>query len=410
MFHRDDHFTYEAMLAVTQSILEESAFAYQSGDEQKAKMLKTFALRCQNAKSYDSVLALASRKRSFTVDDSLLDADPWKLSVKNGVIDLKTGELNPHSPSDFITKQSPVVFDSEAKCPLWESFIGSAFNHDTEMIAYLKRIFGYTLTGSNELHDCFIHTGIGLNGKSTALSTIQKLLGTYAVSAHSSTISQRQSGSMTNDIARLAGARFVNIGELPENARLCEQDLKGWVGGDKITARLLHKEFFEFTPVFKLHITSNFRPTLTDSGNGMFRRLKLISWKVSVAPEKIDVDLPNKLTSELSGILNWCLEGLKDYLANGINTPLSVTEDVNSYRYEQDAIAQFLSENTVIQEGYNTKSKDLYAAYTQWTLATGRHALNTTRFGNALRTKDLKSHKSSGLIVYAGIALIPNYY
>lgn len=405
VYSKNDTFPADCCFLVTEAIVEESRTAYSSGDTSKGKALYAFARKSQNMRAYSQVLALAAHKEAFRINTNQFDRDVWKFGVKNGLVDLKTEELSPYKSSDYITKQSPVLFEVDAQCPQWDAFLLSAFNHDKDMVDYLARVIGYTLSGSIDAQSLWLHYGAGANGKSTFLSVITKLAGDYATTATSATIMQRQTGSMTNDLARLQGARLVSINELEDGKRLNEAEVKNMTGGEVITARFLHSEFFEFVPEFKLHLTSNYRPTITDTSHGMWRRLKLIHWAVVVAPENQDTDLGNKLSSELSGILNWALAGSRDYLENGMQTPARVEDDVNKYRLEQDAIAQFIEDRCVLGSGLKVKARDIYATYKNWCDETNRYALNQTKFGLKLSEKKLEKKKTGGIFVYSGIVV-----
>lgn len=410
MYFHDKNYPYEAALLVTEAIIEESIQAYKAGDETRAKALKSFATKSQNMRAYDAVLALASHKNAFCVDANMFDRDVWALGLVNGLLDLRTGVLRAYRPSDYVTKCAGAVFVEGATCPQWESFLMGAFNHDTEMVKYLARVVGYTLSGSTDAQCLWLHYGHGSNGKSTFMNVLSTLLGDYATTSNASTIMSKPTSNISNDVARLKGARLVMINELEDGKRLAEAEIKNMTGGEQLTARHLHQEYITFYPQFKLHLTSNYKPSVYDNSHGLWRRINLVSWSVIVKEEEQDKHLFDKLKGELSGVLNWALSGLQDYLKNGLQPPQSVVNDTAEFRAEMDSIGQFIETyccvnraDKELREGAST----LYAKYSEWAKETGRQAINSTRFGNNLKDKGFTSLKTRGVMVYCGIALKP---
>jgi putative DNA primase/helicase len=238
------------------------------------------------------------------------------------------------------------------------------------------------------------------------MNVLSALMSDYATTANASTIMSKPTSSISNDVARLKGARLVFIDELEEGKRLAEAEIKTMTGGGALTARYLHQEFITFYPQFKLHLTSNYKPSVYDNSHGLWRRINLINWAVIVKEADQDKQLFDKLKGELSGILNWALAGLQDYLKNGLQTPQSVLNATAEFRTEMDSIGLFLEECTVSGDNiFRVKSGELYARYALWVKETGRNAVNTTRFGNNLKDKGFESLKTGGVIVYKNLAL-----
>lgn len=405
MYFQDDNLPFELVRLICEDIMADAKAAHNAGNDTLAKALKNFANRSQNIHAYDNVLALAKRKPDFYVDASKFDADIWALGLPNGVLDLRTGKLRAYTPDDYITKSAGAAFVDGAGCPLFESFLLKAFAENTSMVKYLQRVIGYTLTGDTQAQCLWIHVGHGRNGKSTFMTVLNALLGDYATTANASTVMHKPAGSASNDVARLKGARLVNINELEDGKRLAEAEIKNMVGGDLLVARGLFKEYIQFYPQFKLHLTSNYTPSVADAGLGFWRRINLIRWNVIVAENDIDTQLAHKLKGELSGILNWALAGLQDYLAHGLQTPQSVLNDTQEYQLESDVLAQFIEACCVTDKTFKEKSAALYDAFSKFCDASGRVPYNTTRFGKALAVKGFESYKSSGLMAYKGLAL-----
>ena len=409
MYFQDKNFPYEACLLVTEAIIEESIQAHIAENEPKAKALKAFATKSQNLRAYESMLALATHKPAFCIDASKFDSDIWAMGLPNGLLDLRTATIRSYRPNDYVTKCGGAVFEEAATCPLWESFLLKSFNHDIEMVSYLARVIGYTFSGSTEAQCLWLHYGAGSNGKSTFMNVLSALMGDYATTANASTIMSKPTSNISNDVARLKGARLVMINELEDGKRLAEAEIKTMTGGEALTARYLHQEFITFYPQFKLHLTSNYKPSVYDNSHGLWRRINLIKWAVIVKEADQDKQLFDKLKSELSGILNWALAGLQDYQKNGLQTPKSVLNDTAEFRAEMDSIGQFVEACCYVDVEARGKSSELYARYSEWAKETGRQPVNNMRFGSSLKDKGFTNYKSSGVMVYKGIAVMPDY-
>jgi putative DNA primase/helicase len=409
MYYQDKNYPYEAALLVTEAIIEESIQAYKAGDEAKAKALKSFATKSQNMRSYESMLALATHKPAFCVDASMFDRDIWSMGVVNGLLDLRTGTLRDYRPNDYVTKSAGVVYVETATCPQWEAFLLKSFNHDTQMVSYLARVIGYTLSGSTKAQCLWLHYGAGSNGKSTFMNVLSALMGDYATTANASTIMSKPTSNISNDVARLKGARLVMINELESGKRLAEAEIKTMTGGEALAARFLHSEFITFYPQFKLHLTSNYKPSVYDNSHGLWRRINLINWAVIVKDADQDKQLFDKLKGELSGILNWALSGLQDYLQNGLKTPQNVLNATAEFRTEMDSIGQFIETYCYVDSEARGKASELYAKYSEWAKETGRQPVNSMRFGNSLKDKGYTNYKSVGVMVYKGVAVRPDY-
>lgn len=405
MYYQDKNFPYEACKLVTDAIFAESVVAYNAGDEAKAKLLKNFATKSQNMRVYESVLSLATHKREFYIDASEFDRDVWAMGLPNGLLDLRTRTLRDYRPSDYVTKCAGADFVEAASCPQWETFLLKAFNNDKEMVNYLARVVGYSLSGSTEAQCLWLHYGAGSNGKSTFMNVLSALMGDYATTANASTIMSKPTSNISNDVARLKGARLVTINELEDGKRIAEAEIKNMTGGEALTARYLHQEFITFYPQFKLHLTSNYKPSVYDNSHGLWRRLNLIKWEVIVKEADQDKQLFAKLKGELSGILNWALAGLQDYLKNGLQTPQRVLNDTAEFRHEMDSIGQFIEASCYVDIEARGKASELYNCYSLWAKETGRQPINQTRFGNSLKDKGYVSNKSNGVMVYKGVAV-----
>lgn len=283
--------------------------------------VKAWAKKSESRNGINSTEFLSRYQKSIEVNINEFDRNLWAFNCANGTIDLTSGAFQPHAQTDMCTKVSPVAHDENAECPLWLSFLDDIAAGDQELIGYLQRAVGYTLTGSTDAHCLFLLHGSGRNGKSTFIEAIRYLLGDYFESAHMSTFLVKKGDSIPNDLAALTSARMVAAVETEDSRKLDEPKIKQITGGDTITARFLHKEFFNFKPQFKIWLATNALPVIKGTDEGIWRRMKRIPFNVYIPDGKVDEKLGAKLRSEASGILNWSLEGLDDWRRNGLDEP-----------------------------------------------------------------------------------------
>jgi putative DNA primase/helicase len=238
-----------------------------------------------------------------------LDRNPWLLNVRNGTVDILTGEFREHRQEDMITKLANVDYEPSADCPLWKQFIREIMNYKPELVNFLQTAAGWALTGNIEEQTMFILYGSGANGKTTFLNTIQFLLGDYAIATPTESFMKKNADQNTNDIARLRGTRFVTTTEAEQGRRRSERLVKEVAGKDQITARFLYGEYFNFTPTFKIFMATNHKPVIKGTDYGIWRRIKLIPFTTTIPQEKQDKSLEAKLKQEASGILNGFWKG-----------------------------------------------------------------------------------------------------
>ena len=249
---------------------------------------------------------------------------------------------------------SLVDYISGAEFPLWYKFLDEVFLGNKDVIDFIQRAVGYSMTASIDEHCMFILYGQGLNGKTTFVETLSKIFGMYSIGLPPESIMNKKPGNnIPNDIARLKGARRVTVSESKENVTLDEALIKRLTGGDLITARFLNKEFFDFYPIFKMFLYTNKKPNIHGTDIGIWRRIRMIPFDLKITEENKDKDLPKKLEGELPGILNWALEGCRKWQEAGLNTPQKVLDATNTYQLEEDDIGQFIEDHCVIEEkGY----------------------------------------------------------
>ena len=363
-------------------------------DPDRRRAMLLHALKSQAATRLTAMIQLASSEIEVVLQPSMLDADPNLLGVQNGVINLNTGEFRAASREDYVTKFTGVSYDPDAKCPNWNAFLKKIVTDD-ELIKYLGRVVGYTLTGNTVEEVMFVLHGLGANGKSTFRETIFALLGDYAVGADASMlVTNKRAGGATPDLARLNGRRLVTVNETQQNDLLNESRVKFITGHDVITARNLFKEFFDFTPTHKTFLTTNHKPIIRGTDEGIWRRIHLLPFTKTIPAEEREVNFREKmLMPELPGILNWALEGLKDYQKNGLKPPAIVTAATNEYKEDMDLLGRWMEDCCEMDEKSETPTADLHSNYEKWMEHEVGFAMSGIAFGRELANRGFEKKK-----------------
>jgi putative DNA primase/helicase len=381
-------------LETTRALKRMGARMAESDDESQhalgIKILK-HAHASESHKKLQYALARAATIAGASIMPDMLDADPWLLNVRNGTLNLKTGELRPHRREDFITKLAPVVYDQAAECAAFLAFMQRIFSANEQLIGFVQRAIGYTLTGITSERAFFILFGAGRNGKSTLLGNIRDMLGDYGTQTAADTLMAKREG-IPNDIARLKGARFVSATESDEGRHLAEGLVKRMTGGeDVLTARFMRAEFFDFKPEFKLWLGTNHRPVIRGTDPAIWDRIMLVPFDVRIPDEEVDHGLPAKLRAELPGILAWAVRGCLEWQRNGLQPPQEVRLAVDGYRDDMDRMGDFIAECCVTGERCQTRARALYDLYKVWCGVNGEEAINQTRFGRQLTDRGFGS-------------------
>jgi putative DNA primase/helicase len=352
------------------------------------------------------MLALAANRRQFAITADKLDSDAWLMGADDLTFDLRTCTKREPRREDLITKAIGAEYDRNATCPTWIKFQNRIFDGNQALIAYVKRAVGYCLTGSMVEQIFFFCYGLGANGKSVFLAILRALLGEYAKQADFSTFLVQRNEKVRNDLAALAGARVITATEAEEGGRLSMQVIKAWTGADPITARYLFAEYFTFQPTGKIWLAANNRPAVTERNLAAWRRVRLIPFNVTIPESEQDKELESKLLQELPGILNWAMEGLQDYLQNGLDTPKAVQDATNEYRQENDSLEQFVSECCELGKLKVCKNSDLFGQYLNFCGMSGLKALSQKTFSLELSARaGIKSTRSKHGMTWTGIAL-----
>ena len=319
-------------------------------------------------------------KSVFPLSMKSFDRDIYLFNCKNGTLDLRTMEFRNHSPEDYLTKVSPVIYDPEAECPRWRTFIDEIMQGDKARSDYMQKAIGYALTGDTKMECLFILYGpTSRNGKGTTMESILRIMGEYGKNADPTMLQAKfnaQSGGPSEEIARLAGARFVNISEPEKKITLDAALTKRLTGNDTITARYLHENSFEFRPNFKIFINTNHRPNITDLTLFESGRIKIIPFDRHFEENEQDRGLKQFFAEpeNMSGILNWMLEGYRMYRSQGLSMPDSVKQATMDYQMFSDKMGQFFDENIQEKPGSELRRAAIYTRYKEWCQENGYRA------------------------------------
>ncbi len=374
---------------VVRTIYAEAAAA---PDKNQREALAHHALKSESEGKRKAMIASARSEPGIPILPEDPDRDPWFFNVLNGTLVLRTGQLRPHNKEDLITKLTLVEYDPQAQCPIWWAFLERVLDNNGPMIEFLQKAVGYALTGDTREQCLFFLYGLGANGKSTFLEVIQALLGDYATQTTSETFMlKRHSSPISNDVADLRGARFVTAVEIESGRRMAEVLIKQMTGCDKLKARFLYSEHFEFKPEFKIFLAANHKPVIRGTDNAIWRRIHLLPFTVQIPREEQDKELPAKLKAELPGILNWAIEGCLLWQHEGLNPPQAVKEATQEYREEMDPLGVFMAECCIMAPGAEAMAKDLYGAYLQWADENKEKPKSQTDFGLRLKERGLKN-------------------
>jgi len=376
-----------------------------TGDHRERMEIEKFAKISENARRRKSCLEMATQIDKINITSEQLDNNAWLLNCQNGTLNIQTKEFTEHKQNDFITKISNVDYDPTADCPMWKQFIREIMDFKTDVINFLQTACGWAITGDTREQTMFILYGSGANGKSTFLNVILSLLGDYAMSTNTETFMRKTGEQITNDIARLRGARFVTTTEAEEGRRLSEPLIKKITGNDPMTARFLYGEYFNFIPNFKIFMATNHKPVIKGTDYGIWRRIKLIPFTTRIPEEKQDKLLEEKLKKEASGILNWLLEGTAKWQKEGLHAPSIVTEATDEYRGEMDVIGNFIKNRCIAKSGLKIRIWELYKAYSDWCDTNNEHAVSERFFTMRLKDMGYEQCRNSEARFWSGLGL-----
>lgn len=383
---------------------------YRSDDSELRKWAKT-------SRSYAKVQSVKNLMKDIpgcAKDSQDFDADLELLNVENGLLNLRTGEFGRHDPSKLITRTFGATFDPSATCPNFDRFMEQVLP-DSDMRQYVQRALGYSLLGNSDQRSLFIIHGPSGTGKSTLMETMRTIFGEYGMTAPAGTFKAKMSAQgPNNDLHRLKGRRFVTTSETAESAIFDEDMIKRLTGRDRIQSRDMYEKFQEWTPECVVWMATNHPPRFTSDDNAIWKRVKLIPFLTQFEGENEIADLSRRLlVPEASGILNWLLKGLRDFLAEGLEVPEEVNEAAQQLRLQSDPVTRFVEEQMadgILVEAPEAKIKtvELHRMYLQWAKDTGEIRLGSRRFANRIESGvGLERIKSDGQRVWRGITRGP---
>lgn len=376
-----------------------------SGDLDPDEIEKAWQKHLKNSRNNSKKRAMQDElKHRVSVLPSDFDANDMLLNVENGYIDLASGELLPHDITKMFSRKANYEYTDKADAPTWHSFLEDIFNNDYEIIRYMQKAVGYSLTGSTKEQVMFVLFGNGRNGKSLFVETISEILGSYSRNIRADSLMVKQQNGVNNDIAALDGARFVSSSEPNEGFRFDEGLIKELTGGDKITARFLYGEDFDFHPQFKLWVSSNHKPIIRGTDDGIWRRMVLVPFTVQIPEHKVDKDLKYKLLREAPAILDWAVEGTLLWQKEGLEMPSSIEQASKEYRREMDVLESFINDCCTVSPGAKGRAGELYKEYKTWARDNEEYLMSKQKFAQKMKEKFEYKRDANGRF-YDGVKL-----
>jgi len=368
--------------------------------------LLKWAQASQKRERITAMASLAQPRLAVVSDD--LDADPWLFNCLNGTLDLRTRTLCPHDPDDLITRLAPVVYDANARCPRFDSFLHRIFEGDAELIGFVQRWHGYCLTADIRHQHLPIYHGAGGNGKSVLLDAIGGVMGDYAAQAPPDLLTSQKHAQHPTEIADLIGRRMVVASETEAGAELRIQTLKRLTGDARLKGRFMRENFVEFPRTHKMVLVTNNRPAIVEDSEAVWRRVLMVPFNVVIPPEERDPALLEKLHGEYPGILAWLVRGCPAPDAHSLDIPESIRLATNSYRGRPNSLDIFLRECCELRRDAVTPSDELTAAYEAWAEERSHVPLRARAIGSVLRGHGCEPVKPRGVRSWSGVQLIEN--
>lgn len=375
-------------------------------EEEAREFFQKYYKKTRGTQAKKNIMNELMHRRPATPDD--FDRDDMLINVANGYIDLTSRELYKHDINKMFSQITNTDYTEKMQPAVWLDFLNDIFAGDQEVIRYIQKALGYSLTGSTREQIMFILFGKGRNGKSIFVEVISEILGDYSNNMQAKSLMVKKNDNVNTDIARLSKARFVTSSEPNEGFRFDEGLIKQLTGGDKVTARFLYAEEFEYTPKFKIWVSTNHKPIIRGTDDGIWRRLVLIPFDVQIPEEKVDKDLKYKLLREAPAILNWMAEGAYMWMQEGLAMPEKLKEASKAYRNEMDVIEQFIEDECKRVDDGKEKANELYELYKKWANDNGNYKMSNKDFGIKMKEK-FKYKKTNSGMFYFGLK-IPSKY
>lgn len=363
-------------------------------EEEAQKEFQKFLKKTRGTQAKKNITNELMHRKPITPDQ--FDVDDMLLNVANGYVDLTSRELFPHNRDKMFSQIANTDYSEKMQPSVWIDFLNDIFDGNEEVIRYIQKALGYSLTGSTREQIMFILHGKGRNGKSIFVETISEILGDYSNNMQAKSLMVQKNDNVNTDIARLSKARFVTSSEPNEGFRFDEGLIKQLTGGDKVTARFLYAEEFEYQPKFKIWVSTNHKPIIRGTDDGIWRRLILIPFEVQIPEEKVDKDLKYKLLREAPAILNWMTEGAYMWMQEGLKMPDKLKEASQAYRTEMDVVEQFIEDECIKEDGARVKASMLYSAYKDWANENGVYKMDNNKFGKKMLEKFKRKRFNNG--------------
>ena len=356
-----------------------------------------------SAKTVAAIERLTRSDRRLAATAHQWDAHPWLLNTRDGIVDLQSGETRPHRAEDYLTRITAV--GARGDCPRWLEFLARVTNADVELQRFLQRVLGYSLTGSTRDQALFFGYGTGANGKTVFTSTVSGILGDYHCAAPIETLTATSVDRHPTELADLRGARLVTAVETEEGRRWAESRIKMLTGGERVKARFMRQDLFEFKPQLKLFITGNHKPGLRSVDEAMRRRIHLIPFTVTIPPGDRDPDLIEKLMDEWPGILRWMIEGCLAWRETGLRPSKVVRSATDAYLQAEDAMAAWIEEASLDPNGWESTT-NLFASWTAWSTKAGEYTGTMRRFVQNLETRGFAPERRRAARGFRGLRLL----
>lgn len=371
-------------------------------DEGDNDSVSRWSQASQSAGRIHSMITMAKSLPGVYLDDEHeFDKNPFLFNVANGTLDLQDGKLRKHNPRDYITKVTTVSWRPSAQGPVFKKFLRDILP-DKAVREYVQKLLGYAMTGSTREQILPIWYGIGGNGKSTLKQAFLDIIGGYGMEAPRGFLDTRN-GEHPTMLADLYGKRAVFVSETERNSRMAESLAKDLTGGERIHARRMRQDFFEFPPTHKLFLVTNYEPIVRGTDEGIWRRLKKVGFNVQIPNDKRDEDLWEKLRAEYSYILRWLVVGCLRWQEYGLEEPEAVRVETNEYREGSDIIGAFIADECLLGNEYKIRANRLFQAYQQWSHARGEKPMTMNSFARELTRRHIRAGRLQRQRGYFGI-------
>lgn len=381
-------------------------------DSEVRKKVVSWCLTSESVVRLKAMIELAKSTPGIAIAPEALDADRMILNVQNGTLELDTLQLREHRREDLLTRIASVPYtkSDSPQCSAWLKFLGRIHDMDRDKVSYIMKALGYSLIGDNRERCFFFCYGAsGANGKSTMLSTVADILGEYARHTNPETFMDdfgAGKNSASPDVAALKEARFVVTSETSSGKKLNEELVKRITGNtDKIAARHLFQESFEFVPQFTIWMMGNHKPTIRGTDDAIWGRVVMIPFDVSIPPEERDKDLSKRLEAEHEGIFAWIIEGLRHYWDSGLDKPDCIDGVNKEYREEQDVLGDFLRIAIIHSSGSEVSSSKLYRAYERWARGSNLGVMSSKKFGLSMKERGVKGVRKTAGMFFVDVSM-----